>query len=124
MVTDTLVRGMSEAFEVSHVCLSFLAFIPPFSLVLILGFNCGQELKERSRRKSLFIRHESGIWAALAHQWALVEEANKRLSKKSAKVDELRVVHAAVREEAAQAREAEAKAREDAAKAREDLAPY
>jgi hypothetical protein len=45
-------------------------------------------------------------------------------------VDELRVVHAAVREEAAQARVAKAKAREDAAraweevaKAREDLAP-
>jgi uncharacterized protein (DUF3084 family) len=45
-------------------------------------------------------------------------------------VDELRVVHAAVREEAAQAREAEAKAHEDAAraweeaaKACEDLAP-
>jgi chromosome segregation ATPase len=60
----------------------------------------------------------------------MVEEANKRLSQKSAEVDELRVVHAAVREEAAQAREAEAKAREDVArareeatKAREDLAP-
>jgi uncharacterized protein (DUF3084 family) len=45
-------------------------------------------------------------------------------------VDELRVVHAAVREEAEQAWEAEAKAREDAtraweeaAKAREDLTP-
>jgi uncharacterized protein (DUF3084 family) len=38
-------------------------------------------------------------------------------------VDELRVVHAAVREEATQAREAKAKAREDVAKAREDLAP-
>jgi hypothetical protein len=49
-------------------------------LVLILGFNCGQELKERSRRKSLFIRHESGVWAALAYQRVLVEEANKRLS--------------------------------------------
>jgi chromosome segregation ATPase len=70
------------------------------------------------------------VWAALAHQRALVEEANKRLSQKSAEVDELHVVHAAVREEAAQAREAEAKAREDtarareeAAKAREDLVP-
>jgi septal ring factor EnvC (AmiA/AmiB activator) len=76
------------------------------------------------------IRHESGVWAALAHQWALVEEANKRLSQKSAEVDELHVVHASVREEAAQAWEAEAKAREDAAraqeevdKAHEDLAP-
>jgi hypothetical protein len=45
-----------------------------------LGFNYGQELKERSRRKSLFIRHESGVWAAFARQRALVEEANERLS--------------------------------------------
>jgi HD superfamily phosphodiesterase len=69
------------------------------------------------------------VWAALAHQRTLVEEANKRLSQKSTETDELRVAHAAVREEAAQAREAEAKAREDTAraqeeaKAREDLAP-
>jgi hypothetical protein len=66
MVTDTLVRGMSEAFEVSQVCLSFLTFYPSFLLSSDLRFNCGQELKERSRRKSLFIHHESGIWAALA----------------------------------------------------------
>jgi uncharacterized protein (DUF3084 family) len=99
-------------------------------LVLILGFNYGQELKERSHCKSLFIHHESGVWAALARQRALVEEANKRLSQKSVETNELRVAHAAVREEAAQAREAKAKAREDvaraqeeAAKAREDLAP-
>jgi uncharacterized protein (DUF3084 family) len=70
----------------------------------------------------LFICHESGIWAALTHQRALAEEAIKWLSKKSAEVDELRVVHAAVREEATQAREAEAKAREDAAKAWEEVA--
>jgi chromosome segregation ATPase len=96
----------------------------------LLGFNYGQELKERSRRKSLFICHESGVWAALVRQWALVEEANERLSQKSAETAELRVAHAVVREEAAQAQEAEAKAREDAArareeaaKAREDLAP-
>jgi hypothetical protein len=122
MVADTLVRGMSEAFEVSRVPLSFLAFYPPFLLGSDLRFNCGQELKERSHRKSLFIHHKSGVWASLAHQRALVEEANKRLSKKSAKVDELRVVHAAVREEAAQAREAKAKAREDVARAREEVA--
>jgi hypothetical protein len=48
---------------------------------------------------------------------ALVEEANKRLSQKNAEVDELRVVHVAVREEAVQAWEAEAKAHEDAARA-------
>jgi chromosome segregation ATPase len=50
----------------------------------------------------------------------LVEEANKRLSKNSAEEDELRVVHAVFREEAAQAREATAKAREDATKAQEE----
>jgi uncharacterized protein (DUF3084 family) len=103
---------------------------PPFLLGSDLKLNCGQELKERSRRKSLFIRHESGVWAALTRQLALVEEANERLSNKSTEVDELRIVHAAVREEATQAREAEAKAREDVAKAQEeatkaheDLAP-
>jgi hypothetical protein len=101
MVADTLVRGMLEAFEVSRVRLSLLAFYPSFLIGSDLRFNCGQELKERSRCKSLFIRHESGVWAALARQWALVEEANERLSKKSAEVDELRVVQATVREEAA-----------------------
>jgi uncharacterized protein (DUF3084 family) len=70
------------------------------------------------------------VWAALAHQRALVEEANEQLSQKSAKTGELRVAHTTVREEAALAQEAKAKAREDtaraqeeAAKAREDLAP-
>jgi hypothetical protein len=41
------------------------------------------------------------VWVALSRQWALVEEANEQLSKKSAEADELHVVHAAVREEAA-----------------------
>jgi Zn-finger protein len=73
----------------------------PFLLGPDFGFNHGQKLKERSCRKSLFIHHESGVWAVLTHQWALVEEANKRLSKKSTEADELRVVHVMVREEAA-----------------------
>jgi hypothetical protein len=90
---------------------------PPFLLGSDLKLNCGQEIKERSRRKSLFICHESSVWAVLTRQRALVEEANERLSKKSAEVDKLRIVHVAVREEATQAREAEAKAREDTAKA-------
>jgi hypothetical protein len=68
MAAHTLVRGMSEAFEVSQVRLSFLAFYPFFLLSSDLRFNYGQELKEHSRRKSHFIRHESGIWAALARQ--------------------------------------------------------
>jgi chromosome segregation ATPase len=62
------------------------------------------------------------MWAVLARQWALVEEANKRLSQKSAEADELHVTHAAVRDEAAQAQEAEAKVREDAARAQEEAA--
>jgi hypothetical protein len=37
------------------------------------------------------------MWTVLAHQRALVEEANKRLSQKSAEADELRVAHAVVR---------------------------
>jgi hypothetical protein len=36
MVTDTLVRGMSEAFEVSGVCY-FIWLIPPFVLVLTMS---------------------------------------------------------------------------------------
>jgi hypothetical protein len=93
---------MSGAFEVSCVCftISFGLYLH-FPLGSDFGFDHGQELKEQSHLKSLFIRHESGVWAALPHQWALVEEANKRLSKKSAEVDELRVAHAALREEAA-----------------------
>jgi chromosome segregation ATPase len=70
------------------------------------------------------------VWAVLVCQRALVEEANKRLSQKSAETGELHVAHAVVREEATQAQEAKAKAcedaaraREEAAKAREDLAP-
>jgi chromosome segregation ATPase len=92
--------------------------------------NRGQELKERSRRKSLFIRNESGVWAVLSRQRALVEEVNQRLSRQSAEAGELRVAYAAVKEEATQARAAKAMAREDAtrareeaAKAREDLVP-
>jgi hypothetical protein len=118
MVADTLVRQMSGAFEVSHVCfnISFGSY-PPFPLGSDFGFDRGQELKERSHCKSLFIHHESGVWAALPRQRALVEEANKWISKKSTEIDELHVVHVALREEEAQAREAAAKAREDATKA-------
>jgi uncharacterized protein (DUF3084 family) len=92
--------------------------------------NRDQELKKCSRRKSLFIRNESGVWVALALQRALVEEANKRLSDQSAEMAELCVAYAAVKEEAVQAWAAKAMAREDvtkawkeAAKAREDLVP-
>jgi hypothetical protein len=39
MVANTLVRRMSEAFEVSHVRLLFLVYIPLLSLVLILSLT-------------------------------------------------------------------------------------
>jgi hypothetical protein len=41
------------------------------------------------------------VWAALVHQRALVEEANKRLYQQSAETVKLRVAHVVVREEAA-----------------------
>jgi chromosome segregation ATPase len=62
------------------------------------------------------------VWAALPRQRALVEEANKRLSKKSAKVDELRVIHMTLKEEEAHARDATTKAQDDATKAQEEVA--
>jgi chromosome segregation ATPase len=99
-------------------------------LTFLVFSNCDQELKEYSRRKSLFIRDESGVWAALSHQRVLVEEAQKRLSDRNAEMAELRVAYAAVKEEAMQAWAAEAmmrtdvdKAREEAAQARRDLKP-
>jgi hypothetical protein len=92
--------------------------------------NCVQELKEYSRRKSLFIRDESGVWGALSQQRVLVEEAQKRLSDRNAEMAELRVAYATLKEEAAQAWAAEAvmrtsldKAREEATQARRDLEP-
>jgi uncharacterized protein (DUF3084 family) len=104
------------------VSVVFSGVYPPFLFGYDLKLNYDQELKERSHRKSLFICHESGVWVALTRQQALVKEANERLSKKSAEVHELRVVHAAVREEATQAQEAKAKACEDATKAWEEAA--
>jgi hypothetical protein len=46
------------------------------------------------------------VWAALAQQRDLVEEANQRLSCQSAEAAELHVAYAAVKEEAVQARAA------------------
>jgi predicted nucleic acid-binding Zn-ribbon protein len=62
------------------------------------------------------------MWAALTHQRALVEEANKRLSQQSIETAELHVAYVAVKEEVAQARAAEAIAREDTARAKEEAA--
>jgi hypothetical protein len=69
----------------------------------LVFLNHDQELKERYRRKSLFIRNESGVWVELARQRALVEEAQKRLSDRSTEMAELRIAYAAVKEEAVQA---------------------
>jgi uncharacterized protein YlxW (UPF0749 family) len=70
------------------------------------------------------------VWAVLARQQALVEEAQKRLSDRNAEMAELCVAYAAVKEEAVQAwateavvREDTKKAREEAAQARKDLEP-
>jgi hypothetical protein len=72
---------------------------------------------EYSRRKSLFIRHESGMWAALSQQRVLVEEAQKWLSDRNAEMAELRIAYAVVKEEAMQAWAAEAMMRSDVDKA-------
>jgi hypothetical protein len=78
----------------------FIWLDPLFPLGSDFGFDRDQELKEWSCHKSLFIRHESGVWAVLLCQRVLVEDANKRLSDKSVEADELRVVHTALKEEA------------------------
>jgi hypothetical protein len=84
--------------------------------------NHDQELKEYSRRKSLFIRDESGVWAALAQQRALVEEAQKQLSDRNAEMAELCIAYAVVKEEAMQAWATEVVVREDTTKVREEAA--
>jgi hypothetical protein len=50
-----------------------VSFLRGFLVSFSLGFltfsvfsDCVQELKEHSRRKSLFIRDESGVWDALS----------------------------------------------------------
>jgi uncharacterized protein (DUF2147 family) len=101
----------------------FVVFLVSFSLGFfnLFGFSDSvQELKEYSRRKSLFIRDESGVWAALSQQRVLVEEAQKRLFDRNAKMAELRVAYAVVKEEAMQALAAEAMMRTDMDKAREE----
>jgi hypothetical protein len=110
-----------------------VVFLVSFSLgflTFLVFSDCVQELKEYSRHKSLFIRDESGVWAALSQQWVLVEEAQKRLSDRNAEMVELRVAYAVVKEEAMQAWVAEAmmrtgmdKAQEEATQARRDLEP-
>jgi hypothetical protein len=52
-----------------------VVFLVSFSLGFLTFLDCVQELKECSRRKSLFIRDESGVWGALSQQRVLVKEA-------------------------------------------------
>jgi Zn-finger protein len=93
---------MSGAFEVGYVYFGALfSSTPLFPLGSDFSLDYDQELKERSCHKSLFIHHESGVCLVLPHQRALVEEANKRLSKKSAEADELRVITTVLKEEVA-----------------------
>jgi hypothetical protein len=67
MVADTLVRRMSEAFEVSHVYLFFLAYIPLFSLVLILSLTV-----VRNSRSNLIASHSSFVMKAAYGRCLLV----------------------------------------------------
>lgn len=92
-------------------------------LGLILVFGFVQEIEERSRRKSLFIRQGRDVWGCLPRQQAQVEAANEWLARESAEASELRLVKAVLKEDAAKAREDATAAREDAARAQEDLAP-
>jgi hypothetical protein len=125
------VWGMPPRYDRPVVFLrGFLGVFFPRLFNLFVFSGCVQELKEYSRRKSLFIRDESGMWVALSQQRVLVEEAQKQLSDQNAEMAKLRVVYAVVKEEAMQAWAAEAvmrtgmdKAQEEAAQARRDLEP-
>jgi hypothetical protein len=90
-------------FDLSALFVVLLVSFSLGSLIFSVFLNYDQELKEYSRRKSLFIRDESGVWAALSQQRVLVEEAQKRLSDRNAEMAELRVAYAVVKEEAMQA---------------------
>jgi hypothetical protein len=45
-----------------------------------------------STAKSLFIRHESGVWGSLWSQRATLAEANERLAQRSTEVADLRLL--------------------------------
>jgi hypothetical protein len=69
MVADTLVWRMSEAFEVSRVWLFFLAYLPLFSLVLILSLTV-----VRNSRSDLATSHSSFVMKATYGRRSLVNE--------------------------------------------------
>jgi hypothetical protein len=91
-------------------------------LTFLVFLDCVQELKEYSRRKSLFIRDESGVWVVLSQQRVLVEEAQKRLSDWNAEMAELHVAYTVMKEEAVQAWAAEAVMHTSMDKAQEEAA--
>jgi chromosome segregation ATPase len=64
-----------------------------------------------STTKSLFIRHESGIWGLLRSQKAALAEANERLTQRSTEVADLRLLRDELKSEAAAARAEAALAR-------------
>jgi hypothetical protein len=70
-----------------------------------------QDLTDLSTAKSLFIRHETGVWGSLRFLRAALAEATEHLAQRSAEAadlrllcDELEVEAAAARAEAALAR--------------------
>jgi hypothetical protein len=62
-------------FDLSALFVVLLVSFSLGSLIFLVFSNYDQELKKYSRHKSLFIRDESGVWAALSQQRVLVEEA-------------------------------------------------
>jgi multidrug efflux pump subunit AcrA (membrane-fusion protein) len=57
-----------------------------------------------STTKSLFIRHESGVWASLRSQRAVLAEANERLAQRNTEVADLWLLRDELKAEAAAAR--------------------
>ena len=64
-----------------------------------------QELEARSLEKSLFLRQERDVWDQLGQQKDLLANANRLLSARSVKVEDLRLRCADMKAEAAMARE-------------------
>jgi chromosome segregation ATPase len=57
-----------------------------------------------STAKSLFIRHESGVWGSLWSQKVALAEANDRLAQRSTEVADLRLLYDELKSEVAAAR--------------------
>ena len=68
-----------------------------------------------STAKSLFIRRESDVWDSLRSRWAMLSEANERLTQRSAEVADLRLLCDELKSEAVSARAEALSAREQVA---------